>query len=485
MNRTIVVPLTGPNLDPDGVAEQALPVAHALAKRTDDPVMLVSVIDVAAELDGQASSRPAEVARQISDRERYLAGIAETFAIGQASVVIRVGQPSDELLAVFSSLEDPIVVMASHGRSGVRRLVLGSIALEAVRKAQCPILVVPVETSADPSRVALLDRLIVPLDGSLMAECVLDHALDTLGRPDLDLHLVQVVEPMATWFGPPTGHYEDVSHELAVNYLEKMAEKLIIDGYRVTWEVRHGHPEQEIAAVVSERRINLIVMATHGRSGVGRLMFGSVAEGLALSAHVPLLLVRPSPEAIASIRESTRVGRRAMLPIDETVTDEAPLRVSDVMVSPVVTMRESDTIEDVARAMIEHRIGAMPIVDDRGLLSGIVTESDLTGDAASPLRAASGGGTLLGQSISRDEVEHIYTSGRTMTARQVMTTPVITAAEDEIVNRVVEMLIQHNINRVPVVRDGVPVGIVTRHDLLKVLAGATSRSRDRVGLHAP
>ena len=145
------------------------------------------------------------------------------------------------------------------------------------------------------------------------------------------------------------------------------------------------------------------------------------------------------------------------------------MQVQDIMTTPAIVARESVSLEALARLMLDHRIGCIPVVDAEGKLIGIVTESDFTGsDAFIPFTVYQHP-RLLQQWISSDGVERIYKAGRELRARDVMRAPVITATADEPVTELVERMIRHNITRLPVVRDGIPIAIVARHDLLRLM----------------
>ena len=145
------------------------------------------------------------------------------------------------------------------------------------------------------------------------------------------------------------------------------------------------------------------------------------------------------------------------------------MKVREVMSTPVVVVQEEATLEEVAKTMLDHHIGCAPVVNRQGLLVGVITESDFAakekGFPFSTFRAPQ----LLGQWISSDNVERIYEAARTLQAKEIMQPQVITVTEDQTMNDAVVLMFEHDINRIPVIRDGVPVGIVSRHDLLRLL----------------
>jgi CBS domain-containing protein len=147
------------------------------------------------------------------------------------------------------------------------------------------------------------------------------------------------------------------------------------------------------------------------------------------------------------------------------------MKVSEIMSTPPVTVDESTSLEDVARLMLDKGIGCVPVVDANGSISGVVTESSFSakskGIPFSTFRAPQ----LLGRWLSDVSVANIYAEARQTPVSEIMVKNVVTITEDESVNRAVELMLQHDINRVPVVRDGRPVGMIARHDLLRLMAG--------------
>jgi CBS domain-containing protein len=148
--------------------------------------------------------------------------------------------------------------------------------------------------------------------------------------------------------------------------------------------------------------------------------------------------------------------------------------IRDVMTSPVVTARASTTLDDVVRLMLDRRVGCVVITDDAGRTPlGIVTETDFqVADDTVPLSVFHWP-TVLGRFVWSDEsLQEVYARVRTEPAASVMSTPVFTIQEDAHVWEAAELMAKNGIRRVPVVRDGRLVGIVTTRDLLKfVLCG--------------
>jgi CBS domain-containing protein len=155
------------------------------------------------------------------------------------------------------------------------------------------------------------------------------------------------------------------------------------------------------------------------------------------------------------------------------------------MTAPVVSVSADMGLHDVAQRMLEHGIGGVPVVDDSGNLLGIITESDFVGKEGyvpfTPFRMPQ----LFGQWMPQQDVEAIYRTARTMKARDIMSTPVFSTVEDEPVSELAQRMVERNITRMPVVRGTTLVGMVSRHDLLRLLLddhlGSTPGDVDKIG----
>lgn len=145
------------------------------------------------------------------------------------------------------------------------------------------------------------------------------------------------------------------------------------------------------------------------------------------------------------------------------------MKVREIMVRPVIVVKEDTTLEEIAKIMLDLQIGCVPVVCNEGKIVGIITDSDFAakerGFPFSTFRAPQ----LLGQWMPKEGVEEMYKAARTLTAKEIMSAPVVTVTEEDTLEEVVKKMLRYDINRIPVVRDGVPVGIVARHDLLKMM----------------
>ena len=296
---SIVVPL-----DESELSESALPVAKAFAADSGSDLVLMTVVDVSTDFAVWIGSR--DDAEDFENEQRraqeYLDKIAARVDGVNVRTVVRSGRPEVEILRLLDEIDNPLVVMSSHGRSGFDRLMVGSVANRIVASADCPVVVVHGEEEDRPAADVSINTILVPLDGSSFAENALEAVQSWLSARTLKIHLVRIPE-MMTWAGAPYGGdsayyqmidtYMDAATEEAQIYLEEVATRLRERGHDVSWEVRSGMTAEEISAAAADHNVDLIVMATHGRTGFRRVVMGSVAERIFRDASVPLMLVRP------------------------------------------------------------------------------------------------------------------------------------------------------------------------------------------------
>jgi nucleotide-binding universal stress UspA family protein len=308
MARTLLVPLIRPEEDIADASEAALPMALTLAERLGGDVVLLVVLELPSEALPDGSQRLVHALDAFPNDERLLAikeqteqmvvdtgvwleEVAKQFPTGRAQTVVRYGDPGREIATVAAMLDEPVIVMSSHARRGFQRAIVGSVTFSVVAEAGCPVVIVPVDT-VDPAPD--LSRVLVPLDGSPQSEYALQEGLALLGTDIGSVTLVQVIESLGADAVLIDDERYSSEREATSNYLSGVAERLRAAGTPAEWQVRIGLPAHEIAAAASELNAGQIVMATNGRTGLRRVILGSVAERVLNTAQRPLLLVRPT-----------------------------------------------------------------------------------------------------------------------------------------------------------------------------------------------
>jgi nucleotide-binding universal stress UspA family protein len=212
-----------------------------------------------------------------------------------------------------------MIVMSTHGRGGVDRLWLGSVADYLVRTAELPVLLVRPTKEERPAPAAVKPRrVLVPLDGSLLAEAVLEPATVLATSLGAEVLLVQVVKPVAIVADQPAlfaaGYDERLTalwRQEAEDYLEDLAEDLRAKGVRASSVAATGYAVHEtLLDLATADSGTMIALATHGRGGLRRLMVGSVADKLIRTAEVPVLVVRPAKAPKRATRPPRRRARQ-------------------------------------------------------------------------------------------------------------------------------------------------------------------------------
>jgi nucleotide-binding universal stress UspA family protein len=326
MFERILVPLDGSKR-----SERAIPVAARIARATGGTIVFVEVVLPPVEFGTYAGDRTIELKPSAFERREeaaagYLTGIPETYASELAGINTELdrsaGAAAPEIYEAARLEGVDLIVLCSHGETGLKRWAFGSIAQEAVRHSPVPVLALnehgiipPMLDAAHPLRV------LVPLDGSPLAEAAILPAayLVTVlsASPQGELHLLRVVAlPSAYGAMKSQAHISDLVHDEAKQEAEKyvtsVAERTAMDlagfNLQVTSSVVDsadvaGTIVQEAAQardVATSTGYDLIAMATHGRSGLVRLLMGSVTEHVLGNTQLPLFIVRPTQAEAAS-----------------------------------------------------------------------------------------------------------------------------------------------------------------------------------------
>jgi nucleotide-binding universal stress UspA family protein len=312
----ILVPLDGSER-----AERALPVAARIARATGARITMLQALTMpapAGAFPASAMLTASQIAAQQAAVAGYLTGICGSPVLSGLDVTTQVATDTPAAAILATAQEGQagqvgqvdLIVLCSHGRSGISRWVLGSVAEHVARHATAPVLVLresgPIPTGPHPDPEQPI-RILVPLDGSALAEAALDPAADTIlalaGPHGGALHLTAVLTAFET---DPASMPEGLALVGARTYLARIADRLRA-GYpqlTVTWSITTGFDTADALLRVAEMgedaagagpssRCDLIAMATHGRTGVARWALGSITERVLHASTLPLLIVRP------------------------------------------------------------------------------------------------------------------------------------------------------------------------------------------------
>ena len=284
----IIVPL-----DESPLAEAILPVVAELARDREAEVILVRAMTPYDPAWESATSVHLDLVARAEEALRSVAARLEARGVRAVRVVVRQGDPAWAIGEAAESHGADLVAMATHGRSRLGRLLLGSVAAAVVRSVRVPVLLIRGEL---PGARWSLRKVLVPLSGEAESETILPIAAALAGPADLEIHLLEVVPPPPVPLGVGEEQIRYLARVEAERHLEKAAEGLAAKGLRTRWSVLTGPVPETITAAAREVGVDLIVMATHGRGLVGRLVFGSVADAVLRAAAVPVLLFR-TPES--------------------------------------------------------------------------------------------------------------------------------------------------------------------------------------------
>lgn len=299
MFRTVVVPLDG-----SPFAEQALPNALGIVRRAGATLDLVHV-HVLYALPDPACGRYSFVPKLDNEHRRqeqlYLEGTAKWLSavspVPWTAAVVS-GLDTDGILQRVQDDKADLIVMTTHGRGPLGRFFLGGVADELIRKAAVPVLLVrPRDPVPGIMPEPLLEHVLVPLDGSSLAERVLGSALEFLRLWEGRCTLLRVIEasPAATLERPNRLRPLEQEQEAARAYLEKIAGRLREEGMGVqTRIVVAPHAAPAILEQAQTQRCDFIALATHGRGGLRRMLLGSVADKVIRGASTPVLVYRPA-----------------------------------------------------------------------------------------------------------------------------------------------------------------------------------------------
>jgi nucleotide-binding universal stress UspA family protein len=298
MYSKILVPLDGSK-----TAEKVLPYARHLAGKFKIPVELLAVLDIAE----MATHVSAEMARHldtmIEDGMRasttYLRGIATTFPEGNVTCTVEKDRAEEAIIGKAGADGGTLIAMATHGRSGMDRFLLGSVAEKVLRGSANPLVLVRAKEEAKTSGEAPFKSIIVPLDGSELAESVIPLAATMAQKLDLEVVLFRAYHMPYNAYGGDDGYmvnYDELIDSVrdeAKEYLDKkVAEVTKLGVAKVSALSKEGFAGDEIIALGHKTPDGLIAMCSHGRSGVKRWVLGSVTENVVRHSDAPVLVVR-------------------------------------------------------------------------------------------------------------------------------------------------------------------------------------------------
>lgn len=297
---TILVPT-----DFSSYSDYATVYARALARDNNTAIHFVHVVDqrnkeLAGRIGGAYVSSAdlealyVEIEKHAGERMAKL--IERAAAAGlKAEQHLCTGWPSEEIVRVAEEIGADLIVIATHGHSGLNRLVLGSTCEKLIRCSPIPVLSVkhPEHEFADDASISL-KKILCPCDFSDFSHLAIPYAAELCREFGASLKLAHVV---AAWLDYPefVPSVKQNNSPHLVEEAEKSLEKLASEqeGIEVHVEVDSGIPHRKLSDIIEKDNIDLVVMTTHGRSGIPHFLLGSVTEKILRTANCPVMTVRP------------------------------------------------------------------------------------------------------------------------------------------------------------------------------------------------
>jgi len=275
-------------LDGSKTSESSLPFLEFLLRNQDADVTLMQVVS-----KGELKHKEAA--------QKYLQSVAAPLESKGACVdrVIQVGDPASQIARQAAQEGYSLILMCSRGKTGLRRILLGSVAEKTLTLSKVPVLIVhPIKEGA---KVSPIRRIVVPLDGSHRSAKVLPVVAGLARAMDAALALVVVVSPTEK---------HPLPVEVAAQNLFRAQKGLQDQGLKVEIAIPYGDPAAETLAFAKLNQADLLAIATHGRSGLEELRHGSMTKKILRTSQLPLLVLRTPTAPLAAPGRPGARGRR-------------------------------------------------------------------------------------------------------------------------------------------------------------------------------
>jgi nucleotide-binding universal stress UspA family protein/predicted transcriptional regulator len=421
------------------VAEVAMPSLQVsgIAGNGLDPERIASAVTYASDAIAQAK----EFARQGSER------IKSSFPEWDVSAEYLVGDPADALMERATNWGADLIVVGSQGRSAIGRLILGSVSRKIVTEARCSVRVARA-TITKGDRPA---RIIIGMDGSSFANAAVDVVTARHWPAGAEARIVTVTKPFHM-YGETPAMQESRARVIQDAAMAEISEA----GLPVSSKIIKGDPKRALIDEAGSWGANCIFIGSRGLNGaLQRFFLGSVSTWVVTNASCSVEVVRLAERSVERPTEEEGVGK---------------IKVIDVMTRDVITVRADTPLQEIARLLKEHRIGGVPVIDGEGEVIGIVSEGDLFLKQKRVRRLGMRAPAIFDQIFEPENIAEIYERSRHLTAADVMTKAVATVQPQDHVGQVAETMMRDSLRCVPVTHDGKLVGVISRSDIIHLLA---------------
>jgi nucleotide-binding universal stress UspA family protein len=313
MYRSLLVPLDG-----SASSEHALPIAVSIARRSGATLHLVYV-HVPFDriyIEGVRVADTSATSAHLEGAGAYLEGVRARLVSNsdlRITCDILDGPVAGAISDYAATTSADLVILTAHGREGLARLWLGSVTDALVRWSRAPILLLPhAAVASNGEHRQPFQQILIPLDGSTLAEQILEHAIAFGVVMRAEFTLVHVVEPFTLAGDTPFAYRSRLDIAAATQqqieaqaYLDRVAWPLQAQGVAVrTRVVIAREPANALLHEAWQHSTDLIAMATHGRGGLARMLVGNVARRVLRDSGLPILLYRPQMRNSSADRDT-------------------------------------------------------------------------------------------------------------------------------------------------------------------------------------
>ena len=286
----ILAPLDGSEL-----AEKALPYAKTIAEVKDSEVVLFAV---------SVTARGTRRARLL---ETYMDVKAKNFKTKgmKVSTAVAYGDVAEEIIEYADKNKVDLIIISTHGYSGIKRWMLGSVTQKVLYGTPTPILLIKSKSPEIPN--VKFKKILLPVDGSPFSEATFPYVEELAKNTKAEVILIEVSEsPIVPSYGdrpinPTWNKYRDTLwvelQQHTSEYLEKIKDDLVKRGIKVKSQAVKGNAGEtanKIMQSANKENVDLVVIATHGRTGISRWVYGSVANSIVQESIQPVMLIRPT-----------------------------------------------------------------------------------------------------------------------------------------------------------------------------------------------
>lgn len=443
-------------------ADAALADLRQAGLPRDAEALIISVAECAPPLpipgiaedafDSERVASAAAYASQVIERAKEFARlgverIKSSFPEWEVSAECLVGDPADALMERATNWGTDLIVVGSQGRSAIGRLILGSVSRKVVTEARCSVRVARATAGKD-DRPA---RIIIGMDGSSFADAAVKAVAARHWPAGVEARIVTVTKPFHMYGETPA-----LQRSRARAIQDAAMTEISEAGVAVSSKVIEGDPKRALIEEADAWGANCIFIGSRGLSGaLQRFFLGSVSTGVVTNAPCSVEVVRSAERSVERSAEEEGAGK---------------IKVVDVMTKDVIAVRADAPLQEVARLLREHRIGGATVIDGEGEVIGIVSDCDLFLKQKRVRRLGIHAPALFDQFIEPENIAEMYQRARRLTAADVMTKAVATVEPQDQVGQVAETMMREGLRRVPVTRDGKLVGVISRSDIIHLLA---------------